>query len=420
MSVELDLVSKILVEGSLQRLVEKKVKSSMFVEMRAEYDSIVRHYEEYGTMPNIDTLHRYFPNLVVVESLPEPIDYYVDELRNKRKYGIIVAALRGSGQSVTTDIQLSQSILEAALQQIYTEIGEMRDVSWTASTDERREDYLRREAQLGMFGIMTPWQRLNDLLLGFQREQLITIAARPKRGKSWFMVISSLAAVRQHRRVLFVTMEMSPTEIQRRADAVYGQFGYRDFRKALLGTDVKNRYFNLLGEISMLDGLLIITGDADSKGQVGGTFLDAKVRQYRPDIVFVDGAYLLHDDRNGKSKTEKLYNLTQDLKRLARRFELPFVISTQMGRDAEDRAGGQSAIQWSDSFAQDADALIELFQNAELRERHIMRIILQTQREGEVGMVDVNWNLETMDFGESADLGDRASALTRHSPVIEI
>lgn len=420
MSAELDLISKILVEGSTQRLVEKKVKPAMFAEMRAEYDMIIHHYEEYGSMPAIDTISRYFPNFIHVADLPEVIDFYIDELRSKRKYSIIANALRGSGRILGEDVVAAQGLLELALQQIYTEIGEMRDVSWTATTLDRREDYLRRESMHGMFGIMTPWQRLNDLMLGFQREQLITVAARPKRGKSWWMVLCSLAAVRQNRRVLLVTMEMSPTEIQRRADAVYGRFGYRDFRRALLGNLVRDRYFAMLGEVAILDGQMIITGDADAKGQVGSTFLDAKIRQYRPDILFIDGVYLLHDERNGKSKTEKMYNLSQDLKRLTRRFEIPCVVSTQMGRDGENQAGGQSAVQWSDSWAQDSDSLIELFQNLELKDRHIMRIILQTQREGEVGMVDVNWNLDTMDFGESADLGDRNSVMLRHNPVIEI
>lgn len=402
MGVEQELLTKVLAANSIQRLAEKKVKDTMFADLRAEYVMIVNHYREYGEMPGIEAIRRYFPNFQPVAAVPEPLDYYIDELRKKRKYSVLADALRESGRQLGENTDQAMDTLENALRTIYTEIAEMRDVSWTDRTGERREEYEHRESLRGVFGILTPWRHLNDLTMGFAPENLITIAGRPKRGKTWVMVLIALMAIRQNKKVLFVTLEMSPAEIERRADAAWGRFGYEEFRKAMMGTEPKNRYFEVLQQISELDTQFIITGDADAKGQVGTTFLDAKIRQYNPDILMIDGVYLMHDEIGHKSRTEKMYNLTQGLKRTARHFQIPIAVTAQMKQGNENREAGQSGVQWSDSFAQDSDMLIEIFQTKEMREQRFTRIILQTQREGNIGHLDVNWNLDTMDFGESA------------------
>jgi len=397
--VELKVIAKVLEIRSLQRAVEKRVRAELFREYSDVWVFITHHFHEYGEIPAVTTVIERFPTIQLPHELPEPIDYYIDELREKRRYTLLTRAIQSAAQLVTDDTVAAMDSLQEAMRLIHLEVGETTDHEWTENVDARFTEYEENERLLGISGLHTPWQRLDELTMGWQNSHLITIAGRPKRGKSWALSLAALQCVRDNHRVLFVTLEMSPEEIMRRADALYSRLPYSDFRKARLGEEVKQRYRESLNEIASLQGKFYITGDSDAKGRVGVTFLEAKIRQYQPAIVMIDGVYLMHDERNGHSKTEKLYNLTQDLKRLARHFQIPVIVTTQMGRGNENQAGGQSGIQWSDSFAQDSDEMIELFQTNEMRERNEMDIVLMTQREGETGVFRVSWNLQTMDFG---------------------
>ena len=103
---------------------------------------------------------------------------------------------------------------------------------------------------------------------------------------------------------------------------------------------------------------------------------------------------------------------------MAVHFNIPVLVSTQMGRDTSrrEREGLLSGIQWADSFSQDSDALIQLFQDEDLLLNRRMRVILMTQREGMTGGFYVNWNLDTMDFGTvPAAVGESAEEYSEFS-----
>jgi len=58
--------------------------------------------------------------------------------------------------------------------------------------------------------------------------------------------------------------------------------------------------------------------------------LSAKIEQLKPDIVFVDGVYLMLDDLTGEMNTpQAITNITRALKRLAQKIDKPIVITTQ-------------------------------------------------------------------------------------------
>jgi RecA-family ATPase len=88
----------------------------------------------------------------------------------------------------------------------------------------------------------------------------------------------------------------------------------------------------------------------------------AKIEQLKPDIVFVDGVYLMFDQVTGESNTpQALTNITRGLKRVAQQTKLPLVITTQTllwkmrgGKVTADSIG------YSSSFFQDSDVILGL------------------------------------------------------------
>lgn len=178
---------------------------------------------------------------------------------------------------------------------------------------------------------------------------------------TWLMVSTAVHAFKHGRRVLFITMEMPTEQIRRRAAAVWSKTNYQALRSGQLTVSERQRYFDDLDALSELDGFILSGGD-ENRG-TGITALGAKIQEYNPDIVFVDGVYLMHDDRGGKrsSDWQAISHITQDLKSLGKRANLPIVGSTQSNRQGEKTKGASlSEMAFSDSFVQDGDYVIRL------------------------------------------------------------
>jgi len=98
---------------------------------------------------------------------------------------------------------------------------------------------------------------------------------------------------------------------------------------------------------------------------VNGLTIDtlvAKAEQLKPDIMFVDGVYLMLDQVTGEANTpQALTNITRGLKRVAQKLDIPVVITTQTllwkmkgGKVSADSIG------YSSSFFQDSDVILGL------------------------------------------------------------
>jgi hypothetical protein len=88
----------------------------------------------------------------------------------------------------------------------------------------------------------------------------------------------------------------------------------------------------------------------------------AKADQLKPDILFVDGVYLMLDQVTGDANTpQALTNITRGLKRVAQRLDIPVVITTQtlLWKMKGNKVSADS-IGYSSSFFQDSDVILGL------------------------------------------------------------
>jgi replicative DNA helicase len=139
------------------------------------------------------------------------------------------------------------------------------------------------------------------------------------------------------------------------------------------------------------------------------TALAGKVQEYQPDVLFVDGVYLM-DDEEGEAKgsPQALTNITRSLKRLAQRFDIPVVATTQVLSwklgNKKTRAVTADAIGYTSSFAQDADLILGVERNPDMEDQAIIRVVLA--RTAPTGEVHVKWDWTTMEFEEVSDYDD--------------
>jgi replicative DNA helicase len=131
--------------------------------------------------------------------------------------------------------------------------------------------------------------------------------------------------------------------------------------------------------------------------------LAGKIQEYQPDLLVVDGVYLM-DDEEGEPKgsPQALTNITRSLKRLAQRFDIPVVSTTQVLswklNNKRTRAVTADAIGYTSSFAQDADLILGVERNPDLDDQAIIRVVLA--RSSPTGEVHIKWDWSTMEFEE--------------------
>lgn len=196
-------------------------------------------------------------------------------------------------------------------------------------------------------------------------------------------------------RVLFVSNEMPEQQIARRIDAVHFKLPYKQFRAGLLPDPLEQKYIEGIKRMKDNTDLWIVS---DTHGI---TSIATKIDQYKPDIVLIDGLYLLQDDRGARTSWERVSNISRDTKRLARQKQIPIVATTQFNRAVDDIRPEKvtlSNIGFSDSLGQDADVVIGLFKTKDMELNNEMMFRFLKLREGEPVDFVIMWDLQRMEF----------------------
>src|SRR5690606_22917333 len=146
-------------------------------------------------------------------------------------------------------------------------------------------------------------------------------------------------------------------EQQERLDAMRAGISHTRLRNGTLKPAEWQRLERSIASMANLPSFHL-TADAQSVMTLTG--LRAKIEALDPDIVFVDGVYMMLDEQGEPSGSpQALTNITRGMKRMAQQLRLPIVISTQA---LESKMAGKKlstySVGYSSSFVQDSDAVI--------------------------------------------------------------
>lgn len=363
--VEGRLLSRVVRDRQWRLLMDARVTEAWFQddEHREVFSFLGRHYVKHGEIPTSTLLLQQHPNyrLVKVEDSLEPL---IDQLRQRRNFGLAVEALQDAGELLEGDRSGAMAALElvvAAHSQMQLEDSTLVDVDLTQTWEDRLDRYDKRAANDGaLLGIATGFPTLDLATSGWQRKQLVTIIATPKVGKSTLMMRLALNAWLENYSVLFISFEMSNDEQEARHDTMLAALPHTAYMRGNLDG---NQYAHLEKALERTAGMqpFILSADINSVTTVSG--IAAKIEQYSPDVVFVDGVYLMRDELGEpEGSPQALTNITRNLKRTCQRQNIPLISSTQaLLSKVSKRKGVQAdSIGYSSSFAQDSDVVLGL------------------------------------------------------------
>lgn len=326
---------------------------------RLVFEHITRYMRDYGAVPTLKVARADNPGYKWPK-VDEPYDMLVARIQKSRAMGQIEEGLAEVVDAFDAgNLEEVTRIMSSTLTSIQTTSVTTRDIDITVDARERMETYNAYEDKgHDLLGIPTGFPTIDRATGGLQPEQLLVFVGSPKAGKTTLELLINMAAQDYGKSSLFLGFEMSNQEQIERNDAIRARIDRNKMITGRLTREEKDR-LELALRGQELKPSMVFSSDSASATTLTG--MAAKIERYEPDVVFVDGVYMMLDEETGERNTpQALTNLTRGMKRMAQRYRLPVAISTQALLWKMDRKKGLTAgsIGYSSSFAQDADTIL--------------------------------------------------------------
>lgn len=361
------------------------------------------YFREFGKIPSHEVVYQ--ETGVDVFTVPkEPLAFWAKEIKRRHLYDNMRLGLADALD------KLEKRDSEAALADIESLVFKLRNsvpalqktVSIFSNPDEIFEDYER--SKMGVTGVPLPWPTGNALTSGWQPEDLVVIAARMGVGKTFLLLIIAKWAWESQKRVLLASTEMSRKSLRKRVAALTTKTSYGRLRHGNLTSMEEELFKKRLGMLSD-DKNFLMMGDGFS---VTLESIEAAIIEFKPDLVCIDGIYLLKSSNaKGKDKFSRVGEIFDMTKDMAKRNKVPVVVTSQLNRENKNKFGSQKVsfdmdrLAFSDNIGMVADCVFFLKQTKEMRDAREMEIQPGKLREGDsMKNILINWNFEAQDFTE--------------------
>lgn len=252
----------------------------------------------------------------------------------------------------------------------------------------------RAEREGAFLGIPTGFRDLDNVIGGFQKSDLIILAARPSVGKTAFALsmLKQIAVQDKHKALIF-SLEMSNTQILDRLLGMQAEVSFWDTRTGKLNDEMFERLAIAMGELA--ESTILID---DAPGQHINE-IRTKARRVAlergVDIIIVDYLQLIHGSSK-EGRTQEVAEISQGLKNIARELNVPVIALSQLSRAVESRTSRRpqlSDLRDSGSIEQDADLVIfidrEETYNPDSEKKGIADVIVAKHRNGPTGDIEM-------------------------------
>jgi replicative DNA helicase len=404
MNNEAKLISKIIETRNLGVVLERGVADEWFADTQDKniFRFMREHYLEYQECPSIDIITDNFPTFKLLP-IEDSIDYFIDNIiAARRKTSIIKtvgAALTLIEPANNPDHEGALLAMERGIIRLEEEgLTQSNDLEITIAAKSAKEEYEHRKNNPGLLGIPTGFPTIDASTSGLQKGQLVVIVAPPKTGKSTLALQIAINAQLEGQTPMFMSFEMSNTEQKNRYYAIRAKVSYNRLMTGSLVSEEETRFFDKVNNIQTMTDRFYFVDSAN--GQTVSS-VASKIQSKNPDIIFIDGTYLMIDEQTGESNTpQAITNITRSLKRLAQKVNRPIVISTQaLAWKMKKGQVSADSIGYSSSFHQDADVIFGLQREDEnVDDTRILKVI--ASRNSGLSEVSLTWDWNTATFRE--------------------
>lgn len=400
----------------LWRALRALVEQRMVVDYVTVRDELARRgdLEAAGGIDYLDELVNTVPTAANLE-------YHARILRDKAIQRRLIEA---ATQIITETYEQKQSaseLLDAAEGKIFRIAEQRREDGFTRIKEMLWPTMERIETLQGgngaLTGVPSGFTDLDELTTGFQRSELIIVAARPSMGKTAFCLNIATHAAIEGFGVAIFSLEMSKDSLVQRMLCAEARVDSQAVRR---GTLRDTDFTRLARAAGILQNSPVWIDDTPSL-----TLLEmrSKARRLRAEndvrMVIVDYLQLMRSPEYSDNRVQEISDISRSLKGLARELEIPVVALSQLSRASEQRGGERipvlSDLRDSGAIEQDADLVMfihrpEMYKDQREKAEQAGEslegradILLAKHRNGPTGQVNLHFHRQFTRFDNRSE-----------------
>lgn len=328
----------------------------------------------YNDVPNISN---YLVD--IIDSVPSiaSVKLYIEIVEEKA----IERKLLHKMQGLSDDILNHRYELNDMLDKVETNIMEvikLRRTSEFMTLNEAAEEvfekinsYVGKDQEI--IGLDTGYPNLNKATLGFQKGDLMILAARPAVGKSSYAINLALQIAKNNdAHVAFFSLEMSIEQLMMRIYSYQAGVDLSKIRSGKLNND-ELLLLSLAKEDLSKQKLYFDVSPSSNIADIR-----TKCRQLKNagklDFVVIDYLQLITAENTKGNRQEEVSKISRQLKTLAQELQVPILALSQLSRGVEDRENKTpqlADLRESGSIEQDADIVFFIYRRKDVEDQDV-------------------------------------------------
>ena len=370
-------------------------------------DMLVRKgiYDKSGGEDYLKTLCEIVPSALNVKD-------YAKIVKEKSVLRQLIAVCGEITETAYSEQEEVTHILDAAENKIFA-IAQGRDTKTFRHIREVLVDvhgHLRdlQENPDEVQGTKTGFSGLDKMLVGMGNSDLILVGARPGMGKTSFVLnIGTNVALQTKKTVCIFSLEMSCEQLVSRVLSSEAMVDSVLLRNGKLSKDDWDKLASVSAKLAGSDILI------DDTPGITVTGMKAKLRRVKNlGLVVIDYLQLMQSDSKNDNRVQEVSEISRGLKLLAKELNVPVVCCAQLSRGPESRTDKKpmlSDLRDSGAIEQDADVVMFLYRDeyyktdANSQDASIAEVIIQKNRHGSTGTVEMGWIGRYTKFMTKAD-----------------
>jgi replicative DNA helicase len=360
------------------------------------FDFIRKHAMGYGCLPKRKTIKTWANEnactIPTKEAIDEKPQYYLDQIETRNLKLGLKGAMMDAEKLRLVDPKESLETLTGEVIRLNTNARRHQLLNFAADGAKLiDEEYIN--AQLNEdTGLKFGWPTFDKMSGGLAGGDVVSIVGRPGMGKTYMALHAMLNAWGQGLTTLFVSMEMKVTPIAQRLAAMYTNTAISELKTGQVATKKYDKMQSWLKGMSDVgEGLWVADGALSAK------VADVQMlcAQLQPDVLFIDGAYLLRCENPRLQRHDRINTNVEDIKMmLAEQLNIPVVQSFQFNREMVGKSVEDvdlAHIAGSDAIGQLSSVVLGLFEEDSIETAIQRKIRVLKGRNGEQGEFNINW-----------------------------
>ncbi len=271
------------------------------------------------------------------------------------------------------------------------------------------------ESEEGLIGVPTGFAELDKITSGWQKSDLIIIAARPGMGKTAFtLALARNASFDYERPVAIFSLEMSSLQLTNRLISMESEISGTNLRNAQLEEYQWQQLHTTVEKMAQVPLFI------DDTPAINIFELRAKCRrlkmQHDIQLIIIDYLQLMSGapDQKRGNREQEISTISRSLKGMAKELEVPVIALSQLSRAVETRGGIKrpqlSDLRESGAIEQDADMVMFIYrpeyygEEEPTQPKGLAEIIIAKHRNGALGTVNLRFVPKLAKFEDMDEL----------------